>query len=368
VNVQPAGLDAGWTINGPDGFTASGTGQTALAIGGAGDYEVTWDAVNGYLQPIADTFTYDGEGGMTIPIFYLETIDFAAIPTGNFDQGSPTGEGCRSGLEAQHSVDMTIPFLIQTLEITNYQYMSLVQWAYDRGYVTADRFGVFDNLDGSTELLLDMDDTDSRISFAGGVFSCTDPHHPVREVTWYGAVSFCDWLSMYRGRERAYNHNSWECGFSNPSDALGFRLPTEAEWEYAARAGSETAFANDIGITESQFYQSCHSADLETIAWYGLNAGATTHEVGLLAANSWGIHDMHGNIGEWVNDRMFESYYLPLYAPDTNPPGPLTGDERVRRGGFFHSPVYDVRSAARHSANPSNASFDTGFRIVLTGE
>ncbi len=369
VNVQPAGLDVDWTINGPDGFTATGTGQAALNAGAPGEYAVTWGSVDGYLQPAPEVFVYDGEGGMTIPTFYLETIGFSAVPAGTFDQGSPATESCRNAsLETEHSVEMTIPFLVQTLEVTNYQFMGLVQWAYDRGYVTADRFGVFDNLDGSTRLLLDLDDGDSRIHFADGVFSCVDPHHPVGEVTWYGAAAFCDWLSMYRGRQRAYDHDSWQCGSNHPSDATGFRLPTEAEWEYAARAGSSAAYANGIGISYNYTYDSCSSSSLETIAWYGINSDASTHEVGLLVANSWGLHDMHGNVAEWVNDYMFDLYYDELYAPDTNPPGPLEGDKRVCRGGFYYSPCQDVRSAARLGVDPANASGAIGFRVVLTGE
>ena len=114
--------------------------------------------------------------------------------------------------------------------------------------VTATTTSVSDNLDGSTEEILDLDDPDCEIEFSGGVFSLRDAghgtngDHPVKEVTWYGAVAFCDWLNLYGGVARAYDHSTWECNGGDPYNAAGYRLPTDAEWEYAARYDDERIY------------------------------------------------------------------------------------------------------------------------------
>lgn len=260
VNVQPAGTPAPWSIAGPDGFTASGTGQAAVELGSAGDYTITWEVLAGHLQPVADTLTYSGSGSEEIRIVYLPEHGFVEMEGGDFLMGSIHNEACRSGFELQHTVILNTPFLVRDKEVTNLEYALMVQWAYDRDYVTVDEYGVMDNLDGSAKPLLNLDDPECEIQFVDGVFSTDKPNYPVREVTWFGAASYCDWLSMYRGLERAYNHETWECGLSHPTDAEGFRLPMEAEWEYTARSGSNSAYCNFIAIRYSNSSGECYAS------------------------------------------------------------------------------------------------------------
>jgi len=178
--------------------------------------------------------------------------------------------------------------------------------------------------------------------------------HPVREVTWYGAAAYCDWLSLQEGLPRAYDHETWQCNGHTPYSAAGYRLPTEAEWEYACRAGSITAFANGQ-ITEV----SCDPIDpvLNQIGWYCGNAGDLTHPVSGLISNAWGLYDMHGNQWEWCND-WYDSYG----GDATDPTGPWPRTDRVLRGGSWSNIAQLCRSANREGLIPSSSSYSTGFR------
>ena len=139
-------------------------------------------------------------------------------------------------------------------------------------------------------------------------------------------------------------------------DCQGYRLPTEAEWEYAARAGTQTAFYTGE-ITQTD----CDTVDpnLNAAGWYCGNAGGATHPVGQKQPNAWGLYDMHGNVWEWVHD--WDGDYPAGDAVD--PLGPAAGDNRVRRGGLWLSDAQYARAAFRNSLNPDNGSANAlGFR------
>ena len=151
------------------------------------------------------------------------------------------GDGAASRGLDPHRVTLTHDFYLGLYEVTNQEYLEAVQWAHDHGYVTATATAVYDKLDGSNVQLLDLDGG-CELGFTAGVFGLRDtghgvnPDHPVKEVTWYGAARFCDWLSLRAGLPRAYAHGGdWSCNGGDPYGAEGYRLPTNAEWEYAAR-------------------------------------------------------------------------------------------------------------------------------------
>ncbi len=137
--------------------------------------------------------------------------------------------------------------------------------------------------------------------------------------------------------------------------ATGLRLPTEAEWEYACRAGTTTAFNNG----------SNDDATLESLAWFGANSGNQTRPVGLKVANPLGLHDMHGNVWEWCEDWYGGGYYA--QSPESDPPGPASGSYRVLRGGDWRMGSGNCRASFRAGGTPGGGNVDgDGFRVVRT--
>jgi len=243
---------------------------------------------------------------------------FAFIPRGKFIMGtSPADIGRlmsnkkRPGKadrfkaeEPEHEVEITQPFSMGVHEVTVGQF---------RRFVDDSKYQVGDD----------------RWQKPG--WEQTDDH-PVIFVTWNSAVDFCAWLSKKEGKS--------------------YRLPTEAEWEYCCRAGKAGArfsFGNNDNL------------DLGRHGWFQKKSAGTTHAVGLLKPNAWGLYDMHGNACEWVQDHYDPHYYKS--SPKQNPVA-KTGGERVVRGGAFDSGPYMCRSACRLHDVPG-ARGNIGFRVVL---
>ncbi len=170
---------------------------------------------------------------------------------------------------------------------------------------------------------------------------------PVESVSWIDAVNFCNGLSGIMGLGLAYDIDGERVTWISESD--GFRLPTEAEWEYACRAGTTNRFA--CGDLES---------DLNTIGWYTNNSELKTQAVGKLKASNWGIHDMHGNVWEWCWD-WYKGGYDKEQVDD--PKGPERGSNRVVRGGSWAAGAEDCRSAIRDDSVPDNRDNRVGFRL-----
>jgi len=224
------------------------------------------------------------------------TGEMVLIPAGEFIMGSPDDEGYDSE-RPQHEVSID-SFYIGKYEVTFEQYDLFCEKTgrskpSDRGWGRGKR--------------------------------------PVINVSWYDAVAFCDWLSELSGDR--------------------YRLPTDAEWEYACRAGTTTKY--NFGDS---------TRDLGLYAWYSGNAGKRTHPVGNLRANAWGLHDMHGNVWEWCSDWYDESYYS--RSPSSNPTGPTNGQNRVHRGGSWGSDASHLRSTNRNYASPDVTISFLGFRCA----
>jgi len=355
---------AGWALTGPRSL--AGSGDATLTEMPVGQYTLSWVTVVGYATPASSTQTLATGATVDFGGTYQEGAGPGAVlvtvPAGTFIMGSPTGaqgEQGRNSDEVQHEVTLTTSFLMQATEVTNGQYAELAQWALDHGHCTATSSSLRDALDGSVQELLDLDDFDCEVSFSDGVFTVDagKRDHPVHEVTWFGAVAYCDWLSLREGLPRAYDHGTWLCNDHDPYGAAGYRLPTEAEWEYACRAGEITPFntgscldaGSDANYNGTFPYRNCPAGP--DVDW--------TVPVASYPANAWGLHDLHGNVWEWCN----ESYSL--YDGDvTDPVGPSEPDDsRVLRGGAWYVGARHCRSAARLDY-PAGASSAVGLRPV----
>ncbi|MCX7930593.1 MAG: SUMF1/EgtB/PvdO family nonheme iron enzyme [Chlorobi bacterium] len=186
---------------------------------------------------------------------------------------------------------------------------------------------------------------------------------PVTDITWMDAVDFCNRLSIRLGLTPCYRiaGDAVECNWN----ANGYRLPTEAEWEYAARAATTTdTYAGNI----AQPFAECTETDtldpvLDRIAWYCKNSSMLPHPVGLKEPNQWGLYDMLGNVAEFVWDWSSGAQYSP--GDTLDPRGPAQGMQRILRGGSFLDGARYCRAAARpFSAPPTRGKFYVGFRIV----
>ncbi len=244
--------------------------------------------------------------------------ELITLEGGTFQMGSPDDEG-EDDEHPQHEVTVS-PFAICRTEVTQGQYEAV------------------------------MGENPSNCDYGCGRTL------PVQNVSWEDAARFLNRLSARENELRAdeaewtalrkcYNEETWAWD----EGCTGYRLPTEAEWEYAARAGSTGAYS--FGDEE---------AKLGRYAWYDANAGGEVHEVGTKQPNRWGLWDMHGNVWEWVYD-----WYAPYTAEASRDPAyKNTGLYHILRGGSFYGAASGLRSASRDGLRPSGRGRNSGFRCV----
>jgi len=323
-------------------------GRTVLVQACAGPVAWDWQDLGTYLLDESGANAFTDPAWADFPTRFYRAVliedggpipdGMVLIPGGTFLMGNEWGDGY-SNEKPVHSVTLS-PFSISKYEVTNEQMREVMQWAYDRGKVTATSSTVL-NAQGDSQQLLDLSPY-SQISWNGFSFvvDTGKEDYPCVDVTWYGSVAFCNYLSEMESRTPCYNLSTWECDWN----AGGYRLPTEAEWEYAAKggeSGQKTKYAGSDNIDE--------------VAWYWENStnpdnpmylGRGTHQVGTKAANELGIHDLSGNVWEWCWD-WYESSYSS--ASVTDPRGPVSGRYRVNRGGGWFDYAWNCRVALRDS-------------------
>jgi formylglycine-generating enzyme required for sulfatase activity len=254
-------------------------------------------------------------------------MEFVYIEPGTFIMGSPDSEPGRDNDEGQHKVTLTRGYYLQTTEVTVGQWR---EFARKSGYRTEAETG-----GGAFVWTGDKWEKKKGIYWDHPALP-QDDSHPVNCVSWNDAQEFIDWL--------------------NEADGVKYRLPSEAEWEYAALAGNTTTFAKGA-ITERK----CNEApNLAAMGWYCANSGGNTHPVAQKKPNAWGLYDMHGNIAEWCQD-WYKNYSA---ASATDPKGPSTGTIRVIRGGSWFNNVKYCRSADRGKDVPAGRNYALGLRMA----
>jgi formylglycine-generating enzyme required for sulfatase activity len=267
------------------------------------------------------------------------------IPNGTFTMGSPSGEVDRQEDETQHEVTISQDYYLGAFEVTQAQYERVTgkNPSYFQGEKVAERHPRNER---------ESKDVDSS-------------NHPVEQVTWVNAVDFCRRLSELPEEKKA---------------GRVYRLPSEAEWEYACRAGSQTAYSSGDDETRlgeyAWFGNNSGDKEIDTRAVWNrlsntpekyretlLSSGCKTHPVGGKKPNAWGLYDMHGNVGEWCSDR----YYAYPEGAVTDPVGPQeVGRTRVYRGGNWINGAPGCRSSLRSNGYPTDNGGAPGFRVALS--
>jgi formylglycine-generating enzyme len=176
-------------------------------------------------------------------------------------------------------------------------------------------------------------------------------NHPVNQVSWYDAMAFCNELSKREGRTPAYSINGSNVTWNQ--QANGYRLPTEAEWEFAAGGGNH-----------SNGYKYAGSNNIDEVAWYDGNSGGKTQPVATKKSNELGIYDMSGNVREWCWD-WYGDYSS---NSQTNPTGPASGSSRVKRGGSWLYNASTCLLTSRDYYSPSYSYNGLGFRVCLSSK
>jgi formylglycine-generating enzyme required for sulfatase activity len=237
--------------------------------------------------------------------------------------GSPAGE------RPPHEVRITRPFYLGLTEVTQAQYEQIM--GTNPSYFSA------------------------RGGGGGRVAGQSTDQHPVEEVSWLDAVKFCNKLSEQEGLKRFYAIEG-ESVRVPWWDGPGYRLPTEAEWEYACRAGPEGQGRYTFGDADD---------GLGDYDWFSGNSGGVTQPVGQKRPNRFGLFDMHGNVWEWCFDAYESDWYKHSTGDDPHGPDSAGAAYRVIRGGGWHDRPVSCRSANRRRDRPGSRSSYLGFRLAL---
>jgi len=282
-------------------FPNGNTGSTVLwkAPGTAGEY---------YIRAVVNDNRQIASDSVKVKVTTITPEGMILVPGGTYQMGDTRNEG-DSDEKPVHSVTLR-SFYIGRYEVTQKEWVEIM---------------------------------------GGNPSEFTGDNLPVEQVSWYEAINFCNALSDKEGLERYYTVNG-EIVTQN-AGKKGYRLPTEAEWEYAAKGGL-------TGSGSPSTYSG--SDNIEEVAWYYGNSGNTTHNVGTKAANELGIYDMSGNVYEWCWD-WYGEYSS---SPQTNPHGPASGSYRVLRGGSWLNLALDCRSANRFRYLPDYRNTYFGFRLA----
>lgn len=270
-------------------------------------------------------------GGLSILTAQKPAIEWAEIPAGEFKMGSPGNEIGRETNESIHNLKMGA-FKMSKYEITVGQFKSFVDATGFKTDADKNSGGVKGGAKINEDNFVYTEGVNWKCDINGNIRPESEYNYPVVNVSWNDAKAFADWM--------------------------GASLPTEAQWEYACRAGTTTGFYTGECITSDQanFNGTQPSKGCDKS-----NYKNNITPVGSYPANAWGLYDMHGNVWEWCSDW----YAIYDQRPQNDPKGPLNGTKKAGRGGSWYSNARDCRSANRNGRIPEYRNFMLGFRIVM---
>jgi formylglycine-generating enzyme required for sulfatase activity len=344
-------IDVLSTDSDPDGDAISLVSLTAPTNGSAvivsGQVEYTpligYSGADTFTYTIEDSFAAQATATVSVDVVPGTPTDMVAIPGGTFEMGDHAGVG-DADERPVHSVTLDA-FLMDKYEVSNTKFADFL----NNTTVTVSGTSVYQVGGAGQRICLLWNGLNWDYNGSTFVIDAGKDNHPVVNVTWYGSALYSNYLSTLDGRTPCYDETSFDCDFT----ADGFRLPTEAEWEYASRGGEH-----------SPYYQYPWGSDTITSldANYDYNNITYTVDVGSYAANGYGLYDMAGNVNEWCNDWYDSRYYST--SPPTNPTGPATGSIRVLRGGGWYTSAIYLRCADRTTFWPTDSFNYFGFRVL----
>jgi formylglycine-generating enzyme required for sulfatase activity len=298
------------------------------------------------------------------------------IPAGGFEMGDHFAEGTFDELPL-HPI-LINDFFISKFETTNQQYSDFLNAAFGTTIYISDGI-VYGTINNQIYCYTSIDFYTSQINFADSVFSVkTKPPiigrdmslDPACMITWFGAVAYCNWLSENQGYQQCYDLSTWQCDFSKQ----GYRLPTEAEWKYAARGGQQNPYyrfpwGNTICHDNANYYANPNDLPYDVNPTPGFHPDYNdgiwpyTSPVGSFPPNGFGLYDMIGNASEWCQDKHSDTYYNT--APYNNPTGPTIGIGRTMSSENWAADPYWSRISARYYTAPDSRGISFGFRVAL---
>ncbi len=386
----PAAITTTWTQQ-------SGPGTVTFGNANAVDTTATFSAAGTYVLRLSandDQLVAYDEISITVSVNMAFMVP---IPGGTFQMGDSFSEG-GSGEQPVHTVTLS-PFYMSKYEITNAQYKDFLNSAYSQGLIVVTSNVVYKSGSGTSYpyCYTYQSSTDSQINWNGSTFTVRTKsgrdmsNDPMVMVSWYGAVAYCNWRSQQEGKPQCYNLSTWAY---DPA-IKGYHLPTEAQWEYAARGGlkdpyrrfpwgdtinqtqanfkSSSSYTYDVSPVKNQYHPIWNDGvypytspvgffdgTLKYKANYNWLGSATSYQTEN-GGNGYGLYDMAGNVFEWCHD--WNGSYSS--GSRTNPTGPTTGTYRVFRGGGWGGYASYCRVAYRNSYYPDYRTSGYGFRVSL---
>jgi formylglycine-generating enzyme required for sulfatase activity len=318
---------------------------------------VSWCSVFGMAIEAQEPKTITNSIGMKLVL----------IPKGTFTMGAPSSEEGSENNERQHEVKLTQDYYLGEFEVTQAQYEKVM--GENPSFFQRNKVKVAEQHPPAivlTPIDFPSDLFGERHPSTGRVVKDVDrSNHPVEQVSWEDAVEFCRRLSALPEEKQA---------------GRVYRLPTEAQWEYACRAGSKTAYSfgeNSTSLGDYAWFDENRAGEAPSVdemvynaillklsgerRSFGERSSRETHPVGQKKPNAWGLYDMHGNVWEWCSD-WYGAYPS---GSSTDPTGPQSGSFRVYRGGSWHYNAAGCRSAFRGRGYPSYRDDYRGFRVAL---